>query len=364
MDLKKKIFLLNVAALPVSTALYFFVFCKKDLSLVPNHGNLSQEVSFFSDIDLGGNSKITDSINEENIKGFDFILREPAIIKYAGMDIVFDTVLDVSEFNEVHVDFSGHNLDHMWLFLNVVDTRVKMKTEYMDDRRTLGDLFLKEAENSIVLPLESFKTPDWWYSNIKQNKSDFGEPDFQKLKSISIGTGLNTPVDLDCSFRLKKVVFVKNTTFHFIALFVFHFILMLLCYFYYRKRTNSTIEKIEIQYKPVEVRKNESVETNDFMAYINQHYTNAELNLKEISDETNISQKVISDAISSKFGCNLKTYINKIRVEEAERLMRETDLNFGEIAFNVGFNSSSNFSRVFKKIRNISPSEYLQSIGK
>lgn len=49
-------------------------------------------------------------------------------------------------------------------------------------------------------------------------------------------------------------------------------------------------------------------------------------------------------------------YIHTLRVQEAERLLRDTDLPITEIADRVGFSNITYFGRIFKKMRNRAPS--------
>ncbi len=51
-------------------------------------------------------------------------------------------------------------------------------------------------------------------------------------------------------------------------------------------------------------------------------------------------------------------YLIRLRIEEAQRLMRESDLTLTQIAERVGFASLHYFSRMFKKITGVSPSQY------
>ena len=49
-------------------------------------------------------------------------------------------------------------------------------------------------------------------------------------------------------------------------------------------------------------------------------------------------------------------YINRLRVDKAVALLKESESNITEIALACGFNDSNYFSRVFKKYQNVSPS--------
>lgn len=45
-------------------------------------------------------------------------------------------------------------------------------------------------------------------------------------------------------------------------------------------------------------------------------------------------------------------------IQEAKKMLDETDMTITEIAFSVGFNSNTHFARVFKSIMNLSPIKY------
>lgn len=55
-------------------------------------------------------------------------------------------------------------------------------------------------------------------------------------------------------------------------------------------------------------------------------------------------------------------YINALKIKEAKKLMREGNYNLSEIASILRFSSLHYFSRLFKKMENISPSDYIRTI--
>ena len=55
-------------------------------------------------------------------------------------------------------------------------------------------------------------------------------------------------------------------------------------------------------------------------------------------------------------------YINKIRIEECKMLLREEKLPMGQIAERMGFSSLQHFSRQFRSICGMTPTQYVRSL--
>ncbi|WP_222984777.1 helix-turn-helix domain-containing protein [Flagellimonas meishanensis] len=93
----------------------------------------------------------------------------------------------------------------------------------------------------------------------------------------------------------------------------------------------------------------------------NSLYLDSELKLTDLADELNVSRHHASQIINECFGMSFYEYINRYRVEEAEKLLTDekaSDLNITDIAFKAGFNNRMSFYNAFKKHVGITPSEY------
>ena len=71
-----------------------------------------------------------------------------------------------------------------------------------------------------------------------------------------------------------------------------------------------------------------------------------------------MSEKTISATIKKKSDLTFKEYLNSIRIAEAKRLLKSSDRNVSEIAYQVGFNSPNHFNRIFKSSENCTPTEF------
>ena len=57
-----------------------------------------------------------------------------------------------------------------------------------------------------------------------------------------------------------------------------------------------------------------------------------------------------------------KEYLLNVRVGYACKLLTDDTLNISQIAYSCGFENLSNFNRQFKKIRNITPSQFQHKV--
>ncbi|HEY6111236.1 MAG TPA: AraC family transcriptional regulator [Chthoniobacterales bacterium] len=101
----------------------------------------------------------------------------------------------------------------------------------------------------------------------------------------------------------------------------------------------------------------EPVEIWKARKFIEEHSAE-ELSLSKVAKAANISPNYLSEKFKEVTGINFVDYINRIRFEKACRLLHDVDLRISEIAFAVGFQSLSQFNRVFKKLAGQSPSAY------
>lgn len=78
----------------------------------------------------------------------------------------------------------------------------------------------------------------------------------------------------------------------------------------------------------------------------------------DLARECGVSEAVISRIINLHFGKTFPQLLNERRIEDAKRLLRETDANIRVVAEEVGFNSLATFNRVFKEVTGGSPGRF------
>lgn len=93
------------------------------------------------------------------------------------------------------------------------------------------------------------------------------------------------------------------------------------------------------------------------LAYIHQHYAE-KITLDQIAASAIISKR---ECLRCFRNCIDKTpveYLLDYRIQIAEKLLRTTKLSMTQIAMRAGFNNSAYFTKVFRQLRGITPSQY------
>lgn len=86
------------------------------------------------------------------------------------------------------------------------------------------------------------------------------------------------------------------------------------------------------------------------------------VNLKNVADHLNISAGYLSGLFPRYTGMNFTEYVNKVKIEKAQQLIRQGSHKIYEISYMLGYDNACYFSKVFKKVAGCTPTEYQQSL--
>ena len=101
---------------------------------------------------------------------------------------------------------------------------------------------------------------------------------------------------------------------------------------------------------------------NLIIKYVHEYY-NQDITVQRIAQAVNVNANYVSQLFKKETGSTYTKYLSKLRVENACKLLIDTDLSVSEIARQVGYSDYFYFSRVFKKIKGKSPSVYRMDIS-
>ena len=91
--------------------------------------------------------------------------------------------------------------------------------------------------------------------------------------------------------------------------------------------------------------------------YILNHLTSA-MTLDEVAHHAGVSPFHFCKVFKRATGLTFTEFVNRARVEQAKRLLLKPQARITEIAYDVGFQSLSQFNRSFRRVTAQSPSEF------
>lgn len=99
----------------------------------------------------------------------------------------------------------------------------------------------------------------------------------------------------------------------------------------------------------------------EVIRYITSNIT-INISLSDLANRFHVNPSYLSSKFKEDTKMSLTTYINYQRVELSKYYFENNMENITEVAFKVGYNDSSYFTKIFKKITGILPKEYLKNL--
>ena len=98
--------------------------------------------------------------------------------------------------------------------------------------------------------------------------------------------------------------------------------------------------------------------------YIEENYADQNTTLTTVADIVCLSPNHFSTIFSQECNTTFIEYLTNVRIENAKRLLRETEMKGYDIAYECGFSDPHYFSYIFKKNTGLSPRDYKQEFIK
>jgi len=112
---------------------------------------------------------------------------------------------------------------------------------------------------------------------------------------------------------------------------------------------------------PVQPKDVDTERMNLALNYINRHLCE-KITLPQVSRVVGLSPLVFSRIFSRIVRKTFSQYILELRLDNACRLLTETERSISEVGYESGFQNISNFNRLFRKNRTMTPREYRRHI--
>ena len=97
---------------------------------------------------------------------------------------------------------------------------------------------------------------------------------------------------------------------------------------------------------------------------INSNYMLPTFPIHVLTNVLHLSHSYLCALFKKEMGMSMQQYLLTVRLNNASRLLIESDLPINEIAYSCGFNDALYFSAIFKKKGGLSPKDYRKKYAK
>lgn len=94
------------------------------------------------------------------------------------------------------------------------------------------------------------------------------------------------------------------------------------------------------------------------IAFTREHFCDENISVRMVSSHLGLSENHFSTLFRKEVGETFTGYLTDLRIREAKKLMKETNLKIYEICDQIGYSNVEHFSRSFKKATGYSPNQY------
>ncbi|HYH05159.1 MAG TPA: helix-turn-helix transcriptional regulator, partial [Bacillota bacterium] len=271
--------------------------------------------------------------------------------------------VDLSDFDSVSLHFKEATPKRFFIFIKTFLPGISQfdPQQAVTLRHNQYILQLKPNCRHYTIKLKDFITPSWWTQMVKLQRELLPPETFCKAVAFDLHF-----LRVSSDYRLNKPekIVIDRISFHRKPSFFCYLILaMALIYVGWLVKAliswrRSKNQPLFLQGKNLTVTSYREKELSQVKEFIEANYGSAEISTRMVAEQLGLSPARVIELLKDEYQLTFKQLINKLRITEAKRLLKDTDLPIIEIAFNLGFNNASYFNKLFKQYEDMTPSEY------
>jgi len=207
--------------------------------------------------------------------------------------------------------------------------------------------------------LSDFRPPPWWFRENRQSLSE-SRQFLERCVGIALENGESAQPGSGDRVRIASVEFVKAHPSPLLPLILWG--LAAVCALVALRVHRASKPSLPAGKLPEQPPSARALETPPFRAdvirsWLENHYHESDVALEGLAKELSLGPDATSKEIRKHFQDTFKGMVNRLRLQEARRLLAESDLGIAEIAFKVGYGTIPHFNRLAKESWGQTPTE-------
>ena len=338
------------------------------------------EVIVTSDTWHGGKSQMSKN-NASSTFDFDFTVNEGIEHPYVSYAVHFTpyirpvALVDWSRYGELELRISCYPANVLAFSLHTHDDEVTNLSDYGSYRLSQTFFACGEEPRNVAIDLTRLQIPEWWMHDYK---ADYAARTYRldKLQSFSLHNSAQSPRGHSVNVEITAATLHgRDWRYLYVAAALNLAMWGIFLRWYWQQKAAALVAEITeklvrerqelplVGYQQLPDDPRQDRETELVLRYMATRYAQPELNLEMAAAELGLNRTKLNAILKDELGLTFSTYINKLRLTEAARLLLETQSTIGEIGYRVGYNNAPYFTTVFKKEYGCTPGHFRKLMG-
>lgn len=364
--LKKLIFIIPL--LIIIPAIILLSLINKPLVIFP-HEEYKDRLESYADDELGGNSEIIDFDVLGNKIIFTYMLKKSQISSFAG--ISFDvSFLDISSYDILEIQLTA-TLPARYLVTLMCFSSGETRLSELDTIVHFNkEIEIKEANQTYRIDMSTMIKTEYdktGKNKKKQNRSS--RPTNLLFFHFKEMLNVDNIKENGWSFDKIKTIIVEEISFHrsyllyyiLLAGFAVIYYAVSFLFILFRIKTGRITtpgEKQNLPFIQLEIETYQEEDIKKIVKVLKEHVFDPEFSIHTVYDMTGLSELRISRLVKDEYSLSFKQLLNSIRLNEAKRLLLQSDLKIYDIAFKIGYNNNTYFCKLFKNQFGVTPKKF------
>jgi AraC-like DNA-binding protein len=252
--------------------------------------------------------------------------------------------------------------------ISIHDDHISKPGNFLTYPPALTYFSCNEAGVPVSLDLTRLTIPEWWFKTVHR---DLAGQDFKldRVARLVFGVTSQSPRGIPSHVEIEKLT-LRGRDYRYLGWLAGIVAAGWIAFgiWFFRAHARATIASLDaklkkdlplVAYRQLTLEPYKDKEKASVLRFIATNYTNPELDLDGVVAATGTNRTKVNDVLKSELGMTFTSYLNRLRLTEAARLLTEKgDTTVAEIAYSVGYANVSYFNKLFKEEYGCTPKAF------
>ncbi|WP_322403927.1 helix-turn-helix transcriptional regulator [Massilia luteola] len=277
-------------------------------------------------------------------------------------------LVDLSTYSTVSFVARCAPANSMVFVVSIYDEHISKPGNFLTYPPAMTYFSCNEAGVPVSLDLTRLTVPEWWFETLHR---DLSRQDFKldRVARLVFGATSQSPRGVPSHVEIGKLT-LRGRDYRYLAWLAGLVAAGWIAFgiWFFRAHARATIAGIDaklkkdlplVAYRQLTLEPYRDKEKASVLRFIATNYINPELDLEAVVAATGTNRTKVNDVLKSELGMTFTSYLNKLRLTEAARLLTEkSGTTVAEIAYSVGYANVSYFNKLFKEEYGCTPKAF------